>query len=235
MVAAVTASPDIWYLERVRLFRGIAADDWPRFLRDARRLKLDGRQATWLDISQGLIGVIVRGALKLTTVAESGDRSLDAFLTAGDVFGRIGDAGEGLPIETVEPTELLYVDGEALRRWMREQPDFAFEVVQTLGEAERTLRRRMHALLCRDVRARVVDTLVQLAREHGDTCPHGFEVDVRITQQDIADLVGAARQVVNRVLRELTLEMYLERRGRVLCILDLQRLAALAAAGADES
>ena len=224
----MAATPDIWYLERVRLFRSISPAELPRFIKDAKRLKLEGRRSVWLDISQGCVGVIVSGALKLTTVVESGDRSLDAFLEAGDVFGRIGDAVEGLPIETIEPVELLYVDGDALRRWMREQPEFAYEVVQTIGQAERSVRRRMHQLLCRDVRARVVETLVQLAREYPEACQHGFAVDVRVTQQDIADLVGAARQVVNRVLRELTLEMYLERRGRVLCILDLERLAALA-------
>lgn len=223
----MAGASEIWYLERVRLFRSISPAEFPRFIEDAKVLKLEGRRSVWLDISQGCVGAIVSGALKLTTVVDSGDRSLDAFLQAGDVFGRIGDAAEGLPIETVEPTELLYLDGEALRQWMREQPEFAYEVVQTIGQAERTVRRRMHQLLCRDVRARVAETLVQLAREYPEACQHGFAVDVRVTQQDIADLVGAARQVVNRVLRELTLEMYLERRGRVLCILDLERLAAL--------
>jgi CRP-like cAMP-binding protein len=77
-------------------------------------------------------------------------------------------------------------------------------------------------------RARIAETLLELTRDVGETCTHGFAVDVRITQQDLADLVGASRQMVNRILREMFRDFYLKKAGAYICILDVERLRVLA-------
>jgi CRP/FNR family cyclic AMP-dependent transcriptional regulator len=46
----------------------------------------------------------------------------------------------------------------------------------------------------KDVRARVAETLLELVRDHAEPCAHGFAIDVRINQEDLAELVGASRR-----------------------------------------
>jgi CRP-like cAMP-binding protein len=97
-------------------------------------------------------------------------------------------------------------------------------VVQELENRQRKLVRRIEALVFKDVHTRVAETLLDLARKHQEPCSHGFAVDVRITQQDIAELVGASRQMVSRVLGDFERRLYVQRMGRVLCILHAERL-----------
>ena len=84
--------------------------------------------------------------------------------------------------------------------------------------------RRLEALAFKDVRVRVAESILQLVTEHGEPCQHGFAVDLRINQQDLAELVGASRQMVNRVLGELSRQLYVQRMGRVICVLHKERL-----------
>ena len=111
---------------------------------------------------------------------------------------------------------------------LRRHPDLAYSVVQELEDRQRRLVRRLEALVFKDVRARVAETLLELTREHGEPCAHGFAIDVRMSQEDLAELVGASRQMVNRVLGELQRRLYVQRMGRVLCVLHRDRLERLA-------
>jgi len=117
---------------------------------------------------------------------------------------------------------------EAMATLLRAEPALSLEVVQMLETRERRLSNRLEGLVFKDVPTRVVEVLLQLSHDHGEPCQHGFAVDVRVSQQDIADLVGASRQMVNRVIRDLTIKLYVKRKGRVLCILNMARLERLA-------
>ena len=99
---------------------------------------------------------------------------------------------------------------------------------------QRQLVRRIEGLVFKDVQCRVAEMLLELIREQGDHCQHGFAVDVRINQQDLAELVGASRQMVNRVLGDLSRRLYLHRMGRVICVLHRERLERLAAQSAPD-
>ena len=57
--------------------------------------------------------------------------------------------------------------------------------------------------MTQSVEWRVIETLVELAGTFGAQCPHGFSLEIRLTHQDIADFVGASRQVVSSILSDL--------------------------------
>jgi len=80
----------------------------------------------------------------------------------------------------------------------------------------------------------VVETLMQLTVDIPEKCPYdggvgakGMAVDCRVTQSDLAELVGASRQAVNRVLRGLESTGVLHRNGRVLYVPDVRRLGTI--------
>ena len=176
---------------------------------------------------------VADGAAKLCRVSEGGRKWVEAILGRGAVFGRVfwsdGAEPRDLVIEGLEPTTIRRFGRDALERHLVDRPDLALTVAQRFEEQQRNLSRRLEALVFKDLRSRVVEMLLALVqRDIGQTCDHGFAVDVRLSQQDLADLVGATRQRVNGVIRELSRAMYVQRIGRVLCILDLPRLKDLA-------
>jgi CRP-like cAMP-binding protein len=225
------ARPPFWYLERLDLFERVPRPELAA-LRDGALVREFPRRArVTLDDPGESVYLIAEGAAKLCHTGFLGRRIIEAILQPGDVFGRItleGRAQSPCILETIDETRVLFVPRSTFTALMRSCPEFSYEVVQRLEERERRLERRVESLVFKDVRTRVIETILYLARNHGDRCVHGWAVDVRVTQQDIADLVGASRQIVSRVLRELELKFYVRRKGRVICILSMKRLARLA-------
>jgi len=221
-----------WSLDGVDMSALVGEEAWRTLGAGATTLQVAKRGSTVLEESRHHVFAIAEGAAKLCRVSESGRKWVEALLARGNVFGRIfwtaGAAPRDLVVEGLEPTTIWRVGRESLERHLTAHPQLALTVAQRFEEQQRNLSRRLEALVFKDLRTRVVEMLLALVqRDIGQTCDHGFAVDVRLSQQDLADLVGATRQRVNLVIRELSRAMYVQRIGRVLCILDLHRLKDL--------
>lgn len=217
-----------WGLERLDLFAELSRAELEALCDAPRVQRCRPRQP--LIVDDDSVRVVLTGAIKLARVGITGRKLIVALLAAGDVFGRItsadAHAADGYVVEALEPTDLLALRRDALETLLQ-RPDFAYRIVQHLEERQRELIRRVESLVCKDVRTRLIETLLALAGDHGEPCQHGMAVDVRINQQDLADLIGASRQMVNRLLGELSRKLYVRRMGGVLCILNHRRLARL--------
>ena len=89
--------------------------------------------------------------------------------------------------------EVWSIEGRDFRAQLEARPALAVDVVRAYAERVRALRKRVLGLTFKEVPARLADTLLTLVEAHGERCPHGGETDLRgITQQDLADLVGAS-------------------------------------------
>src|SRR5690606_8194536 len=118
----------------------------------------------------------------------------------------------------------------SFQQLLESRPHLALDVIRALEERNRAMRRRLLGLTFKEVPARLADTLLVLADTHGDPCPHGGEYDLRgITQQDLADLVGASRSFVSTLINEMKRDGLLGNVGRILCIRDVRGLRERAA------
>jgi CRP-like cAMP-binding protein len=163
----------------------------------------------------------------------STEESVHALLRPGDLFGeamRPTDAVmEEVAVASGE-TEVWSIEGRDLRALVEARPPLALEVIRGLNDRVRSLRRRVNALTFKEVPARLAETLLSLGETHGERCPHGGEIDLRgITQQDLADLVGASRSFVSTLINEMKRDGLLGNVGRVLCIRNQRELRLLAA------
>jgi len=219
-----------WALERLRLLDVLPESELLSLEKESK-IEVHGRRHTMLLSDDGSrVWVVLEGGIKLCRVSVLGQRVVEALLEAGDAFGRVSTGGQpaSYEVQTLERSRIATLPRAQFEELLRRHPDMAYAVVQTLEDRQRRLVRRIESLVFKDVRARLAETLLELVREHGSGCAHGFAVDIRITQQDLADLVGASRQMVNRVLGELSRELYLHRTGRVICVLHRERLQRLA-------
>jgi CRP-like cAMP-binding protein len=164
--------------------------------------------------------------------ARGGERAVTAILRPGDVFGEAFRA-DGGPSEEVAVAatecEVWSIDPADFHGQMEARPELVLEVCRAYSERVRALQLRLLALTFKEVPSRLADTLLHLAEGHGERCPHGGEIDLRgITQQDLADLVGASRSFVSTLINEMKRDGMLGNVGRTVCLRDLRALKKLA-------
>ena len=93
------------------------------------------------------------------------------------------------------------------------------------------MRQRVLGLTRKDVPARLAEMLQALAQAHGERIPPGNELCLHgITQQDLADLVGASRSFVSTLINEMKRDGMLGNVGRILCVRDQKALRKIASA-----
>jgi CRP-like cAMP-binding protein len=172
------------------------------------------------------------GRVRLMRLGKNSQRSVVSILRAGDLFGE-QFRPEGSPIEELAvaagEAEVWSIEGRDFRAQLEARPALALDVIKAYSERVRSLRQRVLGLTFREVPARLAEMLLTLSVAHGERCPHGGETDLRgITQQDLADLVGASRSFVSTLINEMKRDGMLGNVGRILCIRDQKALRKIA-------
>lgn len=126
--------------------------------------------------------------------------------SAGDTFGEVPvlDGGPNpATVETLEPSEVVFIPGESFLRAVRTNPAVALPVLMHVARRLRSFTELVEQISLQTVHARLARYLYQLAREEG--VPRGGSIVVprEITQHDLASLVGSVREVVSRTLKTM--------------------------------
>jgi CRP/FNR family transcriptional regulator, cyclic AMP receptor protein len=109
---------------------------------------------------------------------------------------------------------------------VRKHPDISIAVMKTLTQRIRTANQMVEDLIFLDVFGRVAKKLLDLSREYGVETEDGVKIDLRITQQELASMVGASRESVNKVMGYFTDKHYIstdKHKITIRRIADLQR------------
>lgn len=136
---------------------------------------------------------------------------------AGEYFGEMAlePGGRSASVMALEPSRIAMVKMADFRVFLLDHPRFQQELVRKLIRRVRALSRHVRDLALLDVYGRVVRALQELAREEGGR----MIVPERMSQQAIANLVGASREMVSRILKDLRVGGYLGIEDRRIVIL----------------
>jgi CRP/FNR family transcriptional regulator, cyclic AMP receptor protein len=160
--------------------------------------------------------IVHAGELRAFVMGESGRVVELNTLGPGDLFGELMLHGHerSATVETLTPCLLTRVSRAEVELTLKERPDLAFHVIQRLVERVRALTATVRDLASMDVYQRIVGLCRALAREHqGQLCVQGM------SQQRLAERVGASRAMVNRLLQDLAKGGYIElARGRIVLL-----------------
>jgi CRP/FNR family transcriptional regulator, cyclic AMP receptor protein len=117
------------------------------------------------------------------------------------------------------------MDRAALRSWMAQRPEISEKLLQVLARRLRRTNSLLSDLIFTDVPGRVAKSLLSLARQFGTNEAGLLRVNHELTQAEIAALVGASRETVNKALAEFANRGWLRLEGRTVLILEPERLA----------
>ena len=152
--------------------------------------------------------IIVSGRVKIYM---SGEKSKEIVLNEsgpGEYFGEmvLDEGPRSASVMTLEPTEFLIVPKDDFKDFVTKSPEFALHLICKLIKRVRALTNDVKSLALMDVYGRVARMLLELAAESDGV----LVIESKPTQQEIASRVGASREMVGRILGDLTAGGYIE-------------------------
>jgi CRP/FNR family transcriptional regulator len=172
--------------------------------------------------------IVLDGKVKITRASADGRENLIAVLGAGEMFGELSLFDPGprtASVSAITDSTLASLDHDDLRPLLLERPGVAVELLQALAQRLRRTNEAMADLVFTDVPGRVAKALLDLADKFGVVEADGTRVRHDLTQEELAQLVGASRETVNKALSEFAHRGWLRIEGRSVLLLDADRLA----------
>ena len=172
--------------------------------------------------------VIVEGKLKLGTSSGDGRENLLSILGPGEMFGELSlfDPGPRTSTATaVTDARLLSLGQEKLIPWLAENPNVSLQLLARLAQRLRRTNEAVGDLVFSDVPGRVAKALIDLGERFGKQTDEGLFVHHDLTQEELAQLVGASRETVNKALADFAGRNWLKLDGRAVLITDFERLS----------
>ena len=204
----------LWYLKNINLFHGMSEEqmrmvEQRTVMREVRR-----REVLYLPGDAGdRIYLLKRGVVKISALQEDGREVLLALLRKGEVFGEeavLDDSPRDHVAEAYEDALVCIITRQDFMDMLRSHPELVFKVTKLIGLRLKTFRTRVEHLLFKGASQRLASTLLELAHEHGISDAQGVLVPLRLSQQDLANLIGVTRESVNLALSDF------RRRGLVI-------------------
>ena len=151
--------------------------------------------------------VILEGRVKAYVSDSDGRQVVLSTQGQGEYFGELvlDEGPRSASIMTLTPCRFLVVQKEEFRKFLLQNPAFALSLIEKLIAKIRSLTASVKSLALMDVYGRVARLLLELAEESNG----GFVISQRLTQQDIASRIGASREMVSRILKDLSVGGYL--------------------------
>jgi CRP/FNR family transcriptional regulator, cyclic AMP receptor protein len=178
--------------------------------------------------------IIVAGKVKIHQATPRGQQNLLALLGPTDIFGElalIDPSPRSATAITVTEVHAVTMDRSTLQNRFVEHPEIAEQLMRALTRRLRRTNNLLYdSLMFSDVSTRVARHLLALARQFGTPNAQSLTVNHQLTQTELAQLVGAARETVSHTLSDFTQLGWIHRNGQALVIDKPAELAALVTA-----
>ena len=171
--------------------------------------------------------VVTEGKIKLGHSSSDGRETLLAVMGEGEMFGELSlfDPGPRTATATaLTDVTVLGLGHAALRPWLTGRPEVAESLLQALAQRLRRTNEALSDLVFSDVPGRVAKALLDLGESFGQSMPDGLHVTHDMTQEELAQLVGASRETVNKALADFASRGWLRLESRSVVLLDVERL-----------
>lgn len=171
--------------------------------------------------------ILKSGLVKITIEDQHGDEMILRILYPTDFFGEMSLL-DGMPrsatVTAQEPSEVLTLSREHFLSIIEHSPKILLKMTTVLSHRLRKTNELIHSLAFFDVYGKVARLLLNLAAERGRVTEQGTVIDMRLTQQELAELAGMTRETMARTLREFQQAGCIRVESGIISILELDML-----------
>jgi CRP/FNR family cyclic AMP-dependent transcriptional regulator len=204
-LAAGRGDPRVRVLADTPLFTSFSEAELVRLAQSSRsRTYREGEIIFMRDDPGNGLYVIQSGTVKISIEAPDGQETLLAILRGGECFGELAvldGRARSASATAMERTETVFVSRDEFLRFLDEHRDAMHKVVLILCQRLRDSSDHLADLVFHDVYGRLAKKLLELGEAHGRERGGHIEIVLPLTQQDIANLVGASRESVNKAIK----------------------------------
>ncbi len=215
-------------LKEINLFKSIG-EDYRKCLSSAlRRRSLKKGEVLFRKGDEGNVLYIVRkGSIKIVLPSEMGDEVVLAVFSSGDFFGEMA-LMDGMPRSAdavaLEPSELLALNRSDFITFLGNNGEAMQAILSHLSMRLRKTDDSLEDAYFLNISSRFAKKIVELAKTYGNREGDVIQIGLRLSQKDLAGMIGATRESVNKELRVLREKGLISTEKGTICILDLARL-----------
>ena len=175
--------------------------------------------------------LVKQGRVKIYKVAADGREQVLSILGDGQIFGDV-PVFDGGPYPataaTMSETEIYQVKRDEFEEFVRRHPEVALKLLRVLGQRLRQAMALVRDLSFKQVPHRLAGLLIKLVRDNGRAVEDGTLIDMALSRQDIAEIVGTSRETVTREIKKMEGIGMLRLDGRKIIVTDEEKLTSWA-------
>jgi CRP-like cAMP-binding protein len=222
----------LWYLKKVPLLGELAVEAMSSLADTVEMKEIRRRQVIYLPGDPGSAVFLVNGGrVKVSKVTRDGKELTLAYRGPGEIFGEtcLIDGGPREEMaEAMENALVTEIQRPEFERLLQTQPMLGYRMTKVLAQRRREVESKIENLVFKDVNSKLAELLLRLASEYGVDDSRGTLVALKITHQEMANLIGSTRETVSLTLAQFKRKGLIQTEGRKVIIADREGLRALA-------
>ncbi|AZA14563.1 CRP-like cAMP-activated global transcriptional regulator GlxR [Corynebacterium choanae] len=216
-------------LSRAGIFQGVDPQAVENLIKELQTVRFPRGTVIFDEGEPGdRLYIITQGKVKLARHAADGRENLLTVMGPSDMFGELSIFDPGPRTSSavcVTEVSAATMDSDMLHKWIDAHPEISEQLLRVLARRLRRTNAALADLIFTDVPGRVAKTLLQLANRFGSQENGVLRVNHDLTQEEIAQLVGASRETVNKALATFAHRNWIRLDGKSVVICDTEHLA----------
>jgi CRP/FNR family transcriptional regulator, cyclic AMP receptor protein len=222
----------LWYLRKVPLLQELPVDVLSKLAEKVELREIRRRQVIYLPGDPGVAVYLVNGGrVKVSKVTRDGKELTLSYRVPGEIFGETclidGEPREEMA-EAMENALVTEIERGMYDELLRTQASLGYRMTKILAQRRREIEAKIENLVFKDVNAKLAELLLRFADEYGVEDARGTLVALKITHQEMANLIGSTRETVSLTLAQFKKRGLIQSEGRKVIISDREGLKALA-------
>ncbi|MEZ6092901.1 MAG: Crp/Fnr family transcriptional regulator [Pirellulaceae bacterium] len=218
----------IWFLKHCELFSQLSQSQLANLERRSFVKSFPKGAPVYLPRENAdAIYVVASGLLRIGHITTEGKQSTLAIVEAGDIFGEmalVDDTERGEIVETLKASRLLRIERDAIQELLATDIQISIAFNRILGLRRRRMERRLKNLLFVSSHDRLGLLLLDLVEQFGEASGKGTRIRIRLSHQELANLIGSTRETVTISLAKMKREGLLSSERNTLIIKELEMM-----------
>ncbi|MHB1125960.1 MAG: Crp/Fnr family transcriptional regulator [Bacillota bacterium] len=220
---------EVDYLKRITIFNELADEEMEKVASIVLTRRYKKGMIIFMEGEPGDgLYFVKAGRVKVAKILEDGREKTLHYLQEGDIFAEVllfDPEGEfPATAEAVEDSVIGIVRNQEIENLLQSNPQITLKILHYMSRRLRQAQQHVRDLAFKDTYGRLAVTLLRLAQEYGQPGAEGTVINISLSQQELANLIGSSRETVARILGDFRKEGSLKMEKQIITILNEKKL-----------
>ncbi|QUH24704.1 Crp/Fnr family transcriptional regulator [Serpentinicella alkaliphila] len=216
------------YLKKIPVFNGLNEEDLERISKISIYNVFQKGTVMFMEGDPGEAFYFVKsGKVKIYKTAFDGREHIFTIINEGGVFAEVtlfNNIPYPASAEVLEDSEIGMIKNKDLESLIRQNSDIALQIIKIFSKKLFQSQQKVKELALGDTYGRTAQTILKLAKEHGVETQNGIQLKLDLSRQDLANMIGTARETVSRALSQFKKDGLIDINGKKMIIKDKAKL-----------